>query len=251
MEFLYTLKEFLDTELDIDSIDDACSNGLEIFGKEQIKKIVFMVDPSEQGIQEAIKQNGDMIIVHHGLFFGSVRKIDGFLYKRIKLLMNHDISLYAAHLPLDVHPVLGNNTQVANVLSLQNVKQYDVRQYKNLLTIGEFDTPVPWNDFLEMIQQKINTDIRSLNFGPGTIKRVGIITGSGSEAATIVAQYGADAFITGESKLQSFHESKESHINIVFAGHYHTEVFGLQALQKFIQEKFEIETAFIDIPTVL
>lgn len=251
MESLQRIQSYLDEELCIYSIEDACSNGLEITGKNEIKKIAFMVDPSEEGILEAINRNADMIIVHHGLFFGSIKKIDGFLYRRIQLLIEHSISLYAAHLPLDVHPALGNNAQVAKVLSLLNVAQYDVKNYKNLLTIGEFEKPLLWNDFLEVIRQKISPEIRSFHFGSNTVHRVGIITGSGAEASCIAAHYGADTFITGESKLQAYHESKESAINIVFAGHYYTEVFGLQALQQSLANLFSLDTEFIDIPTIL
>ena len=251
MVTLSELQAYLDKELRIHYIDDACVNGVEVGGKDNIEKVVFMVDASEQGFAQAVEHNADMIIVHHGLFFGSVKHITGNLYKRLKLLFEYNISLYAAHLPLDVHPVWGNNAQIAKTLSLKNVQPHNVERYENLLLIGELDNSMDYDQFLDIVCCKINPDSRYLSFGPKRVKKIGIISGSGADAVEIASQSGADVFITGESKLSSYHASMETGINIVFAGHYYTEVFGLKALMDVIDNKFEVKTAFIDIPTQL
>jgi len=249
MEKLSVIQSYLDDELRINQISDACANGLEVDGKENIEKIVFMVDASEEGFRYALDKNADMVIVHHGLFFGNIKKINGSLYKRIKILVNNNISLYAAHLPLDIHPIFGNNVQIANILGLKNIRQITIGNYTDLLVIGELEYDTSLSSFLDLIRQKINPDPQVLSFGNKKISKVGIISGSGSEAIEITAQYGADLFLTGEPKLSAYHIAKESAINIVFAGHYYTEVFGLKSLMENLIQKFNISAEFIDIPT--
>lgn len=251
MATLSAVQSYLDKELRIAEIDDACVNGLEVAGREEIKTIVFMVDASEQGFVEAVKCHADMIIVHHGAFFGMVKRLTGNLYNRLRVLFENNISLYAAHLPLDIHPVWGNNAQIARILNLKNVQHYTVDKYENLLVMGDLPEQMSFNEFVELISSKINPEPRFLQFGPEAVKKVGIISGSGSDAAEIVARYGADVLLTGESKLSAYHAARESEINIVFAGHYCTEIFGLKALKDHIADKFNVQTYFLDIPTEL
>jgi len=251
MENLTVIESYLDDELKINQISDACSNGLEVGGKEIVKKIIFMVDASEEGFKLAVDKQADMIIVHHGLFFGNIKKINGNLYKRIKVLIDNEISLYAAHLPLDIHCQFGNNVQIAGILGLHNIRQISVGGYTDLLVIGELDHETDIEIFLNLIKEKINPDSRILSFGNNTVKKIGIISGSGSEAIEVSAQLGADLFLTGEPKLAAYHNAKESEINIVFAGHYYTEVFGLRSLMNHIVNKFQVTAEFIDIPTFI
>jgi len=245
------LVEYLDRYLDIYAIGDACANGLEVDGAEQVGKIVFMVDASEEGFLRAVECSADMVIVHHGLFFGHLKKITGNLYKRIKILIDNNISLYAAHLPLDVHPVLGNNAQIAKLFSLKNLKTYSLGGYDDIMIVGELPSPLQWDDFLAKTDECFKTESRFVKFGPDKIKKVAVISGSGCEAVEMSAGLGADVFLTGESKLSAYHIARESGINVVFAGHYNTEVFGLQALMKHIGEKYHMNVEFIDIPTDL
>ncbi len=245
------LVEYLDEHLNINAIDDACANGLEVDGEKSIKKVAFMVDASEEGFGRAVDCSADMVIVHHGLFFGHIKNITGNLYKRIKILTDNNISLYAAHLPLDVHPVLGNNAQIAKLLSLKNVKTYSLGGYDDIMTMGELSSALQWDDFLAEINKRLKTESRFIKFGPDKIKKVAVISGSGCEAVEMSAGLDADVFITGESKLSAYHTAKESGISVVFAGHYNTEVFGLLALMRNIDEKYDINVEFIDIPTDL
>jgi len=245
------LVEYLGKYFNINGIDDACANGLEVDGVKKIEKVVFMVDASEEGFKKAVDCSADMVIVHHGLFFGHIKNITGNLYKRIKVLTDNNISLYAAHLPLDVHPVLGNNAQIAQLLSLKNVKTYSLGRFDDIMTIGDLPSSLQWDDFLAETNKRFNTKSRFIKFGPDKIKKVAVISGSGCEAVELSAELDADVFITGESKLSSYHTAKESGISVVFAGHYKTEVFGLLALMKNIGEKYPISVEFIDIPTDL
>lgn len=251
MELLEHIVSHLNRELRIAEIDDYCSNGLEVDGAKEVNKIALMVDASEQGFDRAVQAGANMVIVHHGLIFGHVKTITGLLYRRLKPLIEHNISLYAAHLPLDVHPVWGNNAQLALLLGLQEVEYVSVGKYKDLMVMGSLPQPCSVDDFCGTIIQKIHPHPKSLPFGHNTIKKVAIISGSGSEAVELAAQLGADMFLTGESKLSAFHTAREAAINIVFAGHYFTEVFGLQALSAHLCDIFDVSSEFIDLPTEL
>ncbi|MDX9702497.1 MAG: Nif3-like dinuclear metal center hexameric protein [Candidatus Auribacterota bacterium] len=251
MAMLNEIKDYLDKELNIEAIDDYCSNGLEVQGADVVKKIVFMVDASVQGFEEAIRRNADMIIVHHGLIFGSIKRVCGILYNRIKLLINNDISLYAAHLPLDVHPVWGNNAQLAKLLGLNDIRHYDVGKYEQLMVVGCLPSAVSFEKFLEQVSDKINDKSRYLKFSDRPVKKIAVISGSGSQAVENAHQLGADIFLTGESKLEAYHTARELGISIVFAGHYYTEIIGLQALCNHIKTMFDVTAEFIDLPTEL
>ncbi len=251
MPSLNEITAYLDRELNIAAIDDYCSNGLEVQGAEEVNKIVFMVDASVQGFEEAVRRNADMIIVHHGLIFGSIKRVCGIIYNRIKLLINNDISLYAAHLPLDVHAVWGNNAQIAKVLELQDIQQYDVGKYEQLMAMGSLSSPVSFEQFFDIVSEKINKKSRYIKFSDRPVKKIAIISGSGSQAVENAQQLGADVFITGESKLESYHTARELGISIIFAGHYCTEVFGLKALSDHLKTQFDVNVEFVDLPTEL
>ncbi|MEW6535721.1 MAG: Nif3-like dinuclear metal center hexameric protein [Candidatus Auribacterota bacterium] len=251
MELLSTIQSYLDEELKIKDIDDYCVNGLEVDGREEICKIAFMVDASEQGFQQAVSSQADMIIVHHGLVFGSITRITGMIYRRLKILIKHGISLYAAHIPLDVHAELGNNIQLAQLLNLVNIEQFTVGKYKDLLVIGELQHSQSLDLFVSTIKTRIHPNPRTLHFASDTVSKVAIISGSGSEAVELAALNGADIFLTGESKLSAYHVAREAGINMVFAGHYFTETVGLKALMKKLESLFNVNCEFIDIPTEL
>ncbi|MCD6459038.1 Nif3-like dinuclear metal center hexameric protein [bacterium] len=251
MVLLEKLKEYLDVSLDIANIQDACANGLEVLGKNEINKIAFMVDSSKEGFEKAVEAKADMIIVHHGLIFGNVSYITGLIYNRLKILMDNNISLYGAHLPLDVHKQWGNNARIAKILGLKNITHYDAGHYENILVAGDLPEALNWNSFTDLFKHKISTSLKVIKCNDNLIKRVGVISGSGSDGIEIASSLGVDVFITGESKLSAFHTAKEMNINIVFGGHYNTEVFGLQALQEHLESEFHIESLFIDIPTDL
>ena len=251
MVSLTHLKKYLDTNLDIANIKDACANGLEVLGKHEINKIAFMVDASKEGFEKAVEEKADMVIVHHGLIFGNVSYITGIIYNRLKLLIENNISLYAAHLPLDVHKQWGNNAQIAQVLELKNITHYDAGHYENILVVGDFPQELSWDSFIDLFKQKISNSLKVIKSNNNKITRVGVISGSGSDGIEIACSLGVDVFITGESKLSAYHTAKENDINIVFGGHYNTEVFGLKALQKHLETEFEIQSVFVDIPTDL
>jgi len=237
--------QFLQETLTPENFDDYCVNGLQVQGKEIIRKIILGVSVSERLFQATVKARGDLLIVHHGLFWKSdphPMKITGLLYHRLRLLLQHDINLAAYHLPLDAHPVIGNNAQILQKLGLKSLQTVDVG------FLGEFDQPIPLPDFINLVNAKLETNALVLNYGPDLIKKVVVISGGSSPDFLTAVELGADAFVGGDLRENLVRSIEESRMNFINAGHYNTEKFGIQALGKLLQEHFLIPCEYIDIP---
>ena len=172
----------------------------------------------------------------------------GDIYKRLKVLIDHDIGLYAAHLPLDIHKEVGNNVQMAHLLGLEIIGEFFT--YKNI-TLGVLCQSRTTITALTTAIKETLGDYTLLKFGKEQVIQVGIVTGSGKMAIDSAIESGCDTFITGEIGHMVFHTAKENNLNIICAGHYKTETLGIKALQAKIKGKFAVETVFIDVPTGL
>jgi len=242
---LNEIVDYLDEFLDIKHIQDSCKNGLEVEGKDEIKKIGFSVDACLESFQKAVSAKCDLLIVHHGMFWGDIEYITDITYERVKHLIKNDIALYAAHLPLDVHPEVGNNVQLAKLLNLEI--QNTFCKYRNIDVgiICENDTD--FDDLVKRIQKHFPAKYMKFN---NLSKKVGIITGSGGLGIKDAVDKGCDTFITGEMRYIDYHPIKEYEINIIYGGHYATEVWGLKALMDHIQKKFNINCEFLDLKEI-
>ena len=248
-------------------VGDPSNNGLQIEGSQDVKKILFSVDTSVNLIEKAVEKNADFIFVHHGLSWGSSLKyITNYNAKMIKPLFKHDISLYAAHLPLDAHPTLGHNTLLADILQLKDKQMF--AKYCNIFIgfKGKLPKPSSVNELSNAFNSELSEVIESYTEAKSSsplescfildnnrkIKKVGIISGGSGQEGTIAAiKEGIDCLITGEFEHQSYHLAKENGLAIIAAGHYKTETVGIFAVMDHIKEKYNIETEFIDIPTGL
>lgn len=248
---LLTLTKFLDETLNIKNIKDLSLNGLQVFGKEQVKKIGFAVDACLEAFEKAKKLNCDMLIVHHGMFWDKVKPLTGIQYKRVKSLVNNNMSLYAVHLPLDKHKKYGNNIQIAKILNLKNIKEFGEYHGEIVGFSGTLKRKMKIKDFLKLIEKKLKTKCDILSFGKKEVQSVAIVSGGGSSSIDEAIEKGFDVFLTGESTHGKYHFAKEGKINLVTAGHYATETAGLKALQKLLRQKFNIQTVFIEVPTGL
>lgn len=249
---MVTLKqicEFLDTELNIAQIEDTAINGLQVEGKEDIKKVICAVDASLETFCEAKKQNADMVIVHHGLFWDKPQALRGVISKRLEILFKNDISLYAVHLPLDLHPDFGNNAQLMNLFAAKSREPFGEYHGVSIGYLGKLHKEVDLVSVKQKLEKCLNTTCRVLDFGKQKIKTIAIISGGGSDIIKEAIEKEVDLFITGEAKFFTYHLAKESKINIIFAGHYATETLGVRALSEVLSQKFQIECNFIDIPT--
>lgn len=242
------LEQLLNQTLNIDKISDYAPNGLQVEGKAEIKKIITGVTASQALIDYAVSQNADAILVHHGYFWKSENPcIRGMKGKRIKTLLVNDINLYGYHLPLDVHPQLGNNVQLAALLGIENLQPLE----KGAVSIpvwGELREPLSASDFAHCIEQVLQRKpLICTENGPHFIRKIGICTGGGQGYIDLAASQGCDAFITGEVSEQTIHSALEQGIHFFAAGHHATERYGIKALGEWLAKEYGIEVEFKDI----
>jgi dinuclear metal center YbgI/SA1388 family protein len=246
MVMIKEIAEFLNQELDIYGIEDDSSNGLQVENQGEINKIGFAVDACLESFEKAKLAGCQMLVVHHGMIWKGIKYIKNDSYKRIKCLMDNNLALYAAHLPLDMHNKYGNNIELAKILNLQNVKGFGYHNGKAIGFIGETNTNL--EQIKQVLQSKgMKTD--TLEFGPKEIKKVAVVSGGGCKETFQAIPAGADLYLSGEPVHYQYHLAKENNLNIIFGGHYETEVWGVKALMPLLKEKFNVEVEFIDVPT--
>ena len=248
---LYEIVEFLDDLLKVEEWQDKSNNGLQVEGKEEVKKVAFAVDACMEVFEKAKEIGADMIVVHHGLIWGGIDYVKGLINRRLEFLLKNGISLYAVHLPLDAHPSVGNNAQILKAMGLEPIESFGVYQGKEIGYIGVYDESKPLDDVLDLIREKVNQTLVVLDFGSEDVKRVGVVSGRGGFALVEAVERNVDLFITGEQDHSVYHLAKECGVNVVFAGHYATETFGVKALIRVVGGEFDIDVEFIDIPTGL
>jgi len=249
MVLLKEVVEFLDGELGIKDVADSSNNGLQVEGKKEIKKIAFAVDACMEVFEKA--KNFDMIIIHHGISWDdSLKYLTGINYSRVKFLIDNNIALYAAHLPLDKHPKHGNNAEFCRIFGLKHLHGFGDYNGQMIGFAGEKE--ISLNDFVKEIDEKLDTSCKVFEFGKKQIKKIAVVSGNGGSAIIREAvSKGFDCIVTGEAGHSSYHIAKEGSLNVIAAGHYATETLGVKALMKLLKEKFDIEVKFIDAPTGL
>jgi len=243
------LVAYLDRFLRIAEIPDSSPNGLQVQGAERVTRVAYAVDVSVQTIRAAEKARAEFLIVHHGLWWGKHVQITGTMHARVAGLIRAGMSLYAAHLPLDCHPRVGNNVELARLLGLRVKEPFG--EYKGTM-IGVSATaarPLARKAFTARVAKALDTSPELLAFGPSSIRRVAIVSGGGAMLAEEAARAGCDTLFTGESSHAAVHPAREAGINLVFGGHYATETVGLKALQRHLAKQFSLSGEFISAPT--
>ncbi len=243
------LSRYMADYLRIGDFEDLGPNGLQVCGKEEISKIVTGVSASVELFEEALRREADAVIVHHGIIWNFERPLyRGSYKKRIKLLLENDLNLFAFHLPLDAHEGVGNNRVIADTLGLRNQQPFG--RYKGFFIgfRGEFSEPLPAQKVFEAITRKINSGALIFPFGPEKIKTVGVISGGAQKEVQQAVGEELDLYLTGEVSEHIFHYVKEEGIHFVAAGHYATERFGIKALGDHLKNRFPVEVEFVDIP---
>ncbi|PKP53220.1 MAG: Nif3-like dinuclear metal center hexameric protein [Candidatus Altiarchaeales archaeon HGW-Altiarchaeales-3] len=250
MPTLTQITNYLNDYLKINEIKDASVNGLQVSGKENIKKIAFAVDACMDTFTAAKSAGADMIIVHHGIIWNGITSVTGRCYEHLKFLVVNEISLYACHLPLDKHPEIGNNIEFLKLFNVRNIEEFGDYHGIFIGFLGEFEIEKDLNAFAAEIEEKLNTKCTILPFGKKKVKKVGVVSGGAASIVTDAAGK-VDVFVTGDASHTAYHIAKESGINVIFAGHYATETPGVKALAKKLENEFDIEFIFLDIPTGL
>jgi dinuclear metal center YbgI/SA1388 family protein len=224
-------------------------NGLQVANAGEVTRIAAAVDVCEATIQMAAEHGADCLLVHHGLFWGGLRPLVGPAYRRVAGLMRHNIALYAAHLPLDRHPDVGNNACLARRLGVAPRGGFGSYRGAPIGVWGEL--PTSRDDLARTLATTLGAAPRLLPFGPARVQRVGIVTGAGGSLIPQAAAAGLDTFITGEGPHWTFFDAEELGLNVFFAGHYATETVGVQALGDHLAAKFGLPWVFLDHPTGL
>ena len=242
-------EHYLNKLLSADAIKDYCPNGLQIQGQRKIQKIVTGVTASQALIDKAIELQADTLLVHHGYFWkNEPYAIRGIKHQRIKALLEHNINLFAYHLPIDVHPILGNNAQLGKLLSIENIQVMEGVFPEGIVMQGEFLSAVNADEVTQRINAMLNRPC--LHIAPPSNKKINTLawcTGGGQNYIEIAAEQGIDAFITGEASEQTTHIAREMNIHFFAAGHHATERYGIKALGEHIHQALGLEVTFIDI----
>ncbi|PFG46032.1 dinuclear metal center YbgI/SA1388 family protein [Vibrio sp. ES.051] len=243
------LEQVLTDKLSPQSIKDYAPNGLQVEGTSAIKRVVTGVTASQALIDKAIEINADALLVHHGYFWkGEPEPIRGMKGKRIRSLIKNDINLYSYHLPLDIHPELGNNAELARLLEIDVVGGLEAHP-QSVAMWGRLKKPMYGIEFANKINQVLNRE--PLHIAPEhvdkIIETVGWCTGGGQDFIELAVQHGLDAFISGEISERTTYTAREMGIHYFAAGHHATERYGVKALGEWLAAEYGIDVVFIDI----
>ena len=249
---LLPLISYLDEFLRTGEINDypGAVNGLQITNSGQVARIVAAVDACESVISEAARVPGTLLLVHHGLYWQGMQPVTGANYRKIKLAIERDLALYSSHLPLDLHPLVGNNALLAKALGVTSPKPALELKGQSAGVIGMVK-PVSREQFSKRIAEAVGGNVHLSPGGPEMIKSVLVVTGGAGSEVVRSAALGVDAFVTGEGPHWSYTTAEEEGVNLFYGGHYATETFGVKALAAHLAKKSGIPWSFLDHPTGL
>jgi dinuclear metal center YbgI/SA1388 family protein len=264
---------------------DNALNGLQIENSGRVTRLGAAVDVSTRVLTEAAKKKVDLLIVHHGLFWPGLQPVRSALRRQLQLAFENDIALYSAHLPLDIHPKVGNNAQLVAALGLKSAQKncrasvsdanpivrhftetpYKIRPVCRASVPGaepfleEKGQPIglkvrvsmPRSELVRKLRRALNGPVKIFDFGPKQTRTIGIVTGGAGSEIYRVAQENIDTFITGEAPHWAAVAAEELGMNLLLGGHYATEIFGVKALAAHLSRRFKIPGEFIDCPTGL
>lgn len=228
---------------------DAATNGLQVENSGDVSSVAFAVDGATETVEEAAERGADMMVVHHGFFWGGKEAVVGQDYDRFRRLIENDIALYASHLPLDAHEEVGNNVLLLDAVGAEVFDTFADFGPGDVGYVGRLPSPVEFDDFVYEVAEALDNDPEVLEFGPDEVEDVAVLTGAGGGRVDEAASTDADVYITGEPKHRAHHDAREHGLNVVFGGHYHTETFGVGALRDRVERNFDTETFYIDTPT--
>lgn len=245
---LQSLQQLLNTILCPDRFEDYCPNGLQVEGGVNVSKLVTGVTASQALLDAAVGDNADAVLVHHGYFWrGEDAEIVGIKKKRIATLIENNISLFAYHLPLDAHPVYGNNAQLGTLLGIETLSGLFADNEPGVGNIGQLPAPTKVDEFVEEVSNALGRRAQHIAGGPDLIQRIAWCSGAAQGYIEQAADAGVDMYISGEISEPTVHIARERGIHYIAAGHHATERYGVQALGGQIASQLGIEHKFIDI----
>ena len=248
---------------------DNALNGLQIENSGRVTRIGAAVDVSTRVLTEAGRKNVDFLIVHHGLFWPGLQPVTCSLRRQLRIAFEADMALYSAHLPLDVHPKVGNNAQLVAALGFSLGVRRHVAAFKGAEMSAHSKHAEPFleekgqpvglkicvsispNELIRKLQKALNGPVKVFGFGPKQTRAIGVVTGAAGSEIYRVAEENIDTFITGEAPHWAAVAAEELGMNLLLGGHYATEVFGVKALAAHLSKRFRVPWEFIDCPTGL
>lgn len=253
---LRELDEYFRSFLNLEQYSgDPSLNGIQVENRDpagkEITKVAFAVDACQETIQRAATAGAGLLFVHHGFFWGQCQTITGAHGKRIRTLFDHDMALYACHIPLDAHALVGNNYGLAQRLELQSLESFGNWHGMTIGVGGTLEKPLPVAEVVKKLFPAGEQPLHVLPFGPDVINRVAIVSGGAARELSQAIEQGYDAFITGEIGHEQYHQALEAGITVIAGGHYQTETVGVSLVMEKLAKEKGIETVFIQVPTGL
>lgn len=243
------LVSYLDEYLELSEWDDKSLNGLQVEGAPEVRRIALATDAATATFEMAATAEAQLLVTHHGLFWGPPEPVVGPFKQRLAILLKNDLSLYVAHLPLDGHSVVGNNVVLGTLLGLEGIVPFGKYGDRSIGVRGRLPQALERTRLLAQLEALLGARTEMLPFGSEAVRTVGIVSGAACDLIPEAASTGVDAFITGETSHIAWHTARELRINVFFAGHYATETLGVQALGDHLTERFGLECVFLDVPT--
>ncbi len=226
-------------------------NGLQLENSGEVSKIVAAVDACLPVIRAACEAGADLLVVHHGMFWQGAQRIEGAVYEKLKLAMDHGLAIYSAHIPLDVHPELGNNARLIDALGFSGSAE-PFAPWKGIQMGLRAKVDLSLSELVSAVEAATGEKAHLCPGGPGQVREVGVVTGGAGSQIYEMAETGIDTFITGEGPHWSFTSAEELGINLIYGGHYATETFGVKALaQRWCDSNDGLSWSFMDHPTGL
>lgn len=247
---LEELRAYLDGFLRVDQVPDYATalNGLQVENaSREVRRIAVAVDAVQATVDAAVREGADLLLVHHGLFWDGSQPVTGRRFRRLRTLIESGVAVYSAHLPLDVHPEVGNNAVLARELGIEPRGTFGEYKGHPLGVWGELE--IRREALCARLDELLSGRVRMVPGGPERVRRVGVITGGAASMLPAAVAAGLDAFVTGEGAHHNFFDAEEGGINLYLGGHYATETWGVRALGRHLEEKFDIRWVYIDHPT--
>lgn len=251
MPSLRTVTSYLDNYLKIKTIADwpNAMNGLQVENSGSVKKIGAAVDACEAVIREAVERKIDFLIVHHGLFWGGLQPFTGAVRRKITMALEGDLAIYSAHLPLDMHPAVGNNALLCKALGFKKTAPFFFE--KGQFIGRQAVAPMSRIELHRRLETVLGGPVKLCPGGPQKVSRIGVVTGSAGAEVARAAEEGVDTFITGEGPHHSYLLAEELGVNLFYGGHYATETLGVKTLAAHASPRLLVPWEFIDHPTGL
>lgn len=242
-----TLVAAMNRYLQVEQYQDYCPNGLQVEGREQVKRVITGVTASQALLDAAIVADADMVLVHHGYFWrGENPCVTGMRKQRLHTLLKHDLNLVAYHLPLDGHDVVGNNAQLAQRLDIIPSGRFgDMKP--QLGWVGRLAEPMRAQDFAVLVEERLGRAVLHVGEAEDMVETVAWCSGAAQGFIEQAQETGVDVYLSGEISEPTAHVARETGIHYIAAGHHATERYGVQALGDWLAEEYGVEHQFIDI----